>query len=252
VIIFRKRNTRKRQQADSRQPHWIVPLLVGALLTSIITTNVVQSAWHALKSPFRAKPTSEQMNVTQFVRQTEDADFWLAKPAIFDQSVSYFRRHYSLLDPTRSHKFGTGGDPVPFDQLVHNAPFLAGKTVISFGRILSVNLVTPEPAVLDTLIQVVSPAVRHPRPSEIDEMVYCRVPLSDDRPFVRGKFIFFKGVLIAAGNIHASDGGYRPGVYFACSSVTRPKGRCGTKHVPPLPGPLICPRAVYRRWHIRT
>ncbi len=225
----------KQPKSERRQPHWLVPLLVGALLTATVTTSVVENAWHLVTSPFRGSPSAEEQNVTKFFAETKNAGIWESSPVTFDASERYFLRRYGVLDPTRTHTFRPTTHIARLQDVVSSAPVLQGTFLMTLGRVLTSNIVTSEPNVVDTLIQLVPYSVTEPTPKQIDAVVYCRVPLAPGQGYEPGELLFVEGVVAGAGNVAFNDGGFRPAAYMACASVARPAGRCGKGPIPPLP-----------------
>jgi hypothetical protein len=237
----------KRQRSGHKQPHWLVPLLVGALLTATITTSVLEEAWNVVKTPFANGPSTQERIVKQFVTEVDRGGIWVSQPVTFSVSSTYFLEHFSGLDPRVTHTFAATPDLVLLGEVVERAPEIAGVFILTYGRVLTSNVVTNEPDVQDTLLQVVESSVRTPTPTQIGKVVYCRVPLSFDTRYYPGEPVFIEGIVVGAGDIQFNDGGYRPAAYMACAAIARPWGKCGRGNVPPVPGVLGCqpyPRAA--------
>jgi hypothetical protein len=208
---------------------------------------VIRTVWDFATEPFEGEPSAQQRSVDLLFDQTEDAGLWVDPPLTFPKSKAYIVNHYARFHPLRTHSFQVTPNLVPLDIVVTDAPAVAGLFITTFGRVLQRNLISPHTRVADTLLQVVSPTVKQPTPREIDKIVDCRVPLRPFHAIRPGQAVFVQGVVIAAGQIQFTDGGFRPGAYMACSAVVRPKGKCGRGPVAPVPGTgSSCPPYPHR------
>jgi hypothetical protein len=234
----------KHDPPERKQPHWLLPPLVGgligAVLTAAITTSVLHKAWDLVSDPFKPKPTTQELIVRQFESGVGNGGIWVGKPILFPPGSDYFLHHFSELDPRQVHPFRPSPNLIRLGEVVEQAPDEAGEFFITFGRVLTSNVPTDEPDVQDTLLQIVESRVSRPTPSQIGKVVYCRVPLRPGTRYIPGEPVFVEGVIMGAGNIQFNDGGYRPAAYMACASVARPVGRCGHGAVPPEPGAPDC------------
>lgn len=231
----------KRRKRERREPHWLVPLLVGALLTATVTTNVIHDVWHVITAPFRGSPTPQESNVKAFFHQVPSGGIWASPPTTFRSSERYFLSHYALLDPTTTHAFRATPHTVVVEHLVQEASVLQGTFLMTVGRVLTSDVVTNEPHVIDTLVQIVPYRVKRPTAQEVSFVVYCRVPLRPGAGPRAGELILAEGIVAGAGNIAFNEGGFRPAVYMACAAIAAPRGRCGEGPVPPVPEQRGCP-----------
>jgi hypothetical protein len=85
IARFRRNRRGARQRAPwsitpavTKQPHWLIPLLVGALIAALVTTDTLSEGWHAVTGAN-------------------------ASGVVFDDARRTFVKHFGELDPRVAH-----------------------------------------------------------------------------------------------------------------------------------------------------
>jgi hypothetical protein len=232
-----------RSPKERKEPHWLVVLLVGALLTvvlgALITTHTLQNGWDDAKGLVQSKPSAHDQTINKFYGQVEDAELWAHKPTIFPASETLIKRHYKALNPLELHDFVAAPVLSTLELLIERAAVQPGKFLITYGRVLTSSVIEPTTGnYRSTMVQLVAPSAHVPPTSnEADPVVYCRVPLPEV-PVLPKQHVFAEGVVVASGIALSSNGGVRQAVYMDCAAIAPPYGHCGHLLLPPLPEPF--------------
>jgi hypothetical protein len=163
-----------------------------------------------------ARPSVAESIALQYFEETRASPVWTGQPTLFPASFDAFKKHFSILDPRRSHRFVDAGTRVPLAMLPANAPGLAGQVMLVTGKIIDGNVVsTRSPG--DFLMQLAAHRAGR-SPLSVRQIVFCRVPARASAIPPRGSTVTVRGIVIAAGEARFGLGGFRASAYLACSA----------------------------------
>ncbi|KQQ86681.1 hypothetical protein ASF64_19375 [Arthrobacter sp. Leaf137] len=105
------------------------------MLTHAASLAAITAIWIGIH--VAVQPNHVQRQITALLDETENANIWVSKPAVFRESSSYIEKNFSAFDPQRSHDW----EELPVDKvpaltdLVVQAGGYAGNGVVTLGRV---------------------------------------------------------------------------------------------------------------------
>lgn len=105
------------------------------VLTHAASLAAITAIWIGIH--VAVQPNHVQRQITALLDETENANIWVSKPAVFRESSSYIEKNFSAFDPQRSHDW----EELPVDKvpaltdLVVQAGGYAGNGVVTLGRV---------------------------------------------------------------------------------------------------------------------
>jgi len=196
--------------------------LIAILVTGILGADPLAPARRFVQQQWYEVSTSEEDKVIdEYLYETYSWSGWSQPPTVFEDSVTYFRRHFAELDPRSTHNLTGDLKGAAVQTIVAQAASYSGRLIATGGLIQDEPNKSPAGDYDIWVLQLQAPQAEYNRFT-----VYVKLSASLPRDFRKGDLVAVEGLVVAAGTVSTKEGGSIDVAYMIGRSFCAEKADC--------------------------